>query len=310
MIYFLYGSDTYRSRKKLNEIIAAFREKNASRLNLHQWDAEEHDTALLKAALEVDSLFGSKKLVVCRSALSNEAATRCILDNISACADSKEMIVVLWEGELGAEEEQRRKKIEPYLTRSQEFKTLEGFALTRWIRDEARALGVALTPQDEMRLAAYGGNLWAIANELEKFSVSRGRAYIAPEADSETTIFEAGDTLFHSPERSIKSFLKILDRGHDAMNLFSYLVNRTRTLIIVDEFSHRARPVPKNFGIHPFVIKKATSLIRLISRTRLNALFRRFFEEDRRIKTGRSDPKESLLQVAVDFAARAAKNKK
>ena len=64
MIYLLYGEDTFRSRKKLAEIIEQYRAKMGSDLNVRRVDAEEEDLAVvLGGVLEAGSLFVQKKLV-------------------------------------------------------------------------------------------------------------------------------------------------------------------------------------------------------------------------------------------------------
>lgn len=114
MIYLLYGSDTRRSREKLNEIIAEYRKKYGD-LNIHRFDAEEDEEGKIKNALEASSLFSPKKLVVIRgfSKIPEKEAIFKIFDNL------KDTIVVLWERELSREE---FAQVRPYAVKVQEFK--------------------------------------------------------------------------------------------------------------------------------------------------------------------------------------------
>lgn len=125
MIYLLYGSDTRRSREKLNEIIAEYHGKYGD-LNVHKFDAEEDGEGEIKNALEASSLFSQKKLVVIRG-LSKVPEKEAIFKTFEHLKDT---IVVLWERELSKEE---FAQILPYAVKVQEFKE----ALVRPIDDKA-----------------------------------------------------------------------------------------------------------------------------------------------------------------------------
>lgn len=114
MIYLLYGSDTRRSREKLNEIIEEYRKKYGD-LNIHKFDAEEDEEGKIKNALKASSLFSPKKLVVIRglSKIPEKGATFKIFEHL------KDTIVVLWEGVLSKEE---FAQVRPYAVKVQEFR--------------------------------------------------------------------------------------------------------------------------------------------------------------------------------------------
>jgi len=69
MIIFLYGSDTYRSRQKLKEIIEEYKRRHQSGLNFIRINFDEKDLPAdkagfsdLKQAVETVSMFDEKKL--------------------------------------------------------------------------------------------------------------------------------------------------------------------------------------------------------------------------------------------------------
>ena len=69
MLIFLYGPDTYRIKEKTEEIIAEYKKKYSSGLNLTKIDMSEKDISDLRAATEVVSMFFEKKLVVLNNIL-------------------------------------------------------------------------------------------------------------------------------------------------------------------------------------------------------------------------------------------------
>ncbi len=110
-------------------------------------------------------------------------------------------------------------------------------------------------------------------------------------------IFRLGDTFFSSPREGLRSLLSLLHDGHEDFNLFSYLVNHARVLAVVKYYADRLEPVATKHGIHPYVVKKAGSAIRLISKDALSDTLKSFFEEDHRVKTGLSKPRDSLVKI-------------
>lgn len=298
MIFILYGSDTYRSRKKLNEIVAEYRTKTGSSLNLHRLDMEEHEPAELKVTLEVQSLFASKKLVVVEHAWSGQsgAAAAMLEERITDIAGSKDLIVIVWDGELNPLQKKQAAKLEKQAAKSQEFEALQGEHLVRWIRAEAASQGVPLGTSDAGKLALLGDS-WAIVRSLEKMAAT-GSLETVPSA-RKLTIFQLGDAFFQNSTAGIRVLQELLDQGEDEFALFSYLAGHTRTLAAVKYYADKHQPIPASQKIHPFVAKKAGALVRAISMQRLRQTIQRFFEEDVKIKTGLSKPGESLLNILL-----------
>ena len=65
MIIFLYGPDTFRSRRKMNEMIAKFRrEIDPAGTNIELVNGEKADLAKLNEAIASASLLAKKRLIV------------------------------------------------------------------------------------------------------------------------------------------------------------------------------------------------------------------------------------------------------
>lgn len=242
MIYLLHGSDTTRSREKLNEIIDEYRKKIGADLSFYSFDAEEDAPEEIRRALETNSLFSNKKVVTLKhlSLSSNKELLLGALENIK---NSRETLVFLWERELDAK---KLGELQPYCSKIQEFKTTQ-----------------------------------------------------RPSAPS-TSIFRLGDTFFTSPREGLRTLLGLLHDGHEDFNLFSYLANHSRALLTIKHCNDAGRSVPPECGIHPFVIKKAAALMRGLPKEKLLVSLRQFFEEDYKIKTGASRPRDSLLSLLAD----------
>ena len=330
MILLLYGPDTYRSRRKLNEIIDEYRKKAGSGfyphtqadgsphgqespkansnlpqtvssslsvgVNLHWIDAEEEDPQALKALCDTRSLFPSKKLVVVKRLFSSGKDTGIFFELATRIKESEDTVVIVWDEALSALSKQEFARLEKIASKIQEFKLLQGEDLNKWIRYEAGIRKVALSPADILCFASYGSDLWKITNELEKVMLTGG-AVGAGGVSQDPTVFQLGDSFFTSKRDALHTLHRLIDAGQDEFGLFSYLANYIRTLYTVKFYSERNRPVPSSQGIHPFVAKKAGALARSFSLEHFQKLLTQFFEEDVKIKIGLSRPKDSLVHI-------------
>lgn len=294
MNYLLYGADTYRSRRKLLEIIAEYRRKNAGGgFHFYRFDAAEDDLKELRAAVYAGALFTEKKFIVLERPCA--AARQCdVVDAVLAETHKKsDVLLVVWDEALGAEGKKRLKRTEKYFDKTQEFILLSGVSLQRWVRIEAGRRGVALSVADAAALCALGPDLWMVVNEMEKIAVggSAEQARVAP------TVFDLGDTFFSSPRDARRILLSLLRAGEDEMRLFAYLAGHARVLLIVKSYMERGMAVPAAAKLHPFVVKKTSRIAGMFPRARFVRTLSRFLDEDRRIKTGVSTARESLLRM-------------
>lgn len=297
MLYTLHGPDTYRSREKLKEIIEEYRKKAGSNFEFHRFDCDEDDVSRLRAVVEGGSLFSAKRLVVASYPFSGKCDFDICLRLAKKAKDSKEIFLVFWDRDIGKTSAAKLSKIRAYSHKEQEFLLLSGVALERWIREEAKKRGVVLQKNEIEWFLSFGGDLWRVSSELAKREVGGGARVPLPEAQS--TIFSLGDAFFSAPRQALFHLLSILRAGEDGMGVFSYLSNHARTQFIVRAFSERGAAIPQAFRIHPFVAKKAAAAGRNMTRESFRSLFRAFWEEDRKIKTGESSAEDALIRILI-----------
>lgn len=242
MIYLLYGSDTGRSRQKLNEIVEEYCRKTGSDLNLYRFDAEEEQNEhKIRGVLETSSLFSDKKLVVVKYLFESRWGRDNFYKLLGVVKNDPNTVLIIWDRELSKKDAE---EIIPFCTKTQEFKELKG--------------------------EEYG-----------------------------SSVFRLGDTFFSSPREGLHELLRLFNFGHDDFNLFSYLTNHVRTLLIVRHYLEDQKSVPLKHGIHPFVVKKTSAIVRTLSLVFLYRAFHRFFEDDHKVKTGVIKPKDSLISMLV-----------
>lgn len=295
MIYLLHGPDTYRSRGKLREIIDEYRAKGGA--NLHRFDAEEDDLSPLAGLIGANPLFGGKKLIAIERGLETGREFDLLKRMIESAAGAPDTLVALWEVALEGEARQRLLEIKPLADKAQEFLLLRGAALDKWIGDEAARRGIRLSAPESLMLASRGADLWAITSELDKLAVGGQGGAIGIEGAAESSIFDLGDTFFATPRRALRHLVGVLTYGEEDNRVFAYLANHCRTLLTLKSYLETRRPVPASAKIHPYVIKKASQAVRVLSLNDLRRGLGRFFAEDVKIKTGVAKPAESLFRL-------------
>jgi DNA polymerase-3 subunit delta len=170
MIIFLYGPDTYRSSKKLKEIIAHYKEIHKSGVNLTVFNADENDFDAFRNAVGAATMFNEKRLVVSKEFLRAEDFLEKFMawDGRDKLKETPDVICVFYEEAVGP-------PASPLFTwlvancKSQEFKTLVGAELRKWAQGFIKEEGIDITGGALFQLlAATKGDLWAFENEIKK----------------------------------------------------------------------------------------------------------------------------------------------
>src|SRR3989338_2968015 len=98
MIFVLYGSDTYSSRKGLNNLIARFREKNGLTLIVERFDAEEDPLDDMKKIAGAVSLFQEQRLIVVERIFSKSVGPfEVVRAHLAEWSGMKDTHFIFWE---------------------------------------------------------------------------------------------------------------------------------------------------------------------------------------------------------------------
>ncbi|GAI00879.1 unnamed protein product, partial [marine sediment metagenome] len=167
MIIFLYGQDTYRSRRKLNEIIEHYKKIHKSGLNLKYLNLSEKGYEDFKDEFQSVSMFTEKKLIILEEAFTDQNFKENFLKNSKKFIDSRD-IVLFYE----TKETPRSDPLFKFLKKHaqfQEFKLLKGEHLKNWAKREIENYKVKINPIAVEKLTDYVGNdLWQMTNEIGK----------------------------------------------------------------------------------------------------------------------------------------------
>lgn len=171
MIIFLYGLDSYRQRKKLNEIVGQYGQKHLTCEKFELDSPEANDEFLrLKEFSRNRSIFEKEKLAITAGlfefAVENEKQ---IIEFLKANLQDKDFTIVVSEGK-------KPNKNFAFLLEQpvlfQEFANLENEKLEFFIKKEAEKRELKLTVDAIKFLARiFNNDSWGLINELDKLSL-------------------------------------------------------------------------------------------------------------------------------------------
>jgi len=309
MIIFLYGADSYRSKKKLEEIIDHYKKIHKSGLNLIYIDTAQTDFTDFYNSFKSSSMFAEKKLLVVKNVFSNKKFQEDLLLEIKNINSFKD-IVVVYESDTVDE---RTKTFKTLIKecKSQEFKSLDTKELKVWAREQFEVLGQKINLDALDLVVSYvGNNLWQLSNEIKKLSDFKRGLTIKKEDvevlvrpnNIQVDIFKTIDALAQKNKKQALLLLqKHLDSGEVPLYLLSMIAWQFKNLLVVKELAQKGmmyNSIVKKSGLHPFVVQKNYFMCNQFTLEELKGIYQKIFTIDLGIKTG-SIEEETALHLLV-----------
>jgi len=305
MIYLLYGPDTYRSKKKLEEIIGYYKKNHKSGLNLSSFGGESLRYQDFWDDLSAVSMFKEKRLIILNNIFSNKVFKEEFLKNEKKIIDSEDIIIVYEEKEL-LETDFLFKSLKKS-SKLQKFDFLGGEKLKDWVLEEFNKYETKIDLKTIQFLVNFIGNdLWQFSNEIKKLAAYKNKTKKIEEEDAvflikpkiEADIFRTIDAL-SSKNKKMAIFLihNHLEKGDSPNYLLSMIKFQFQNLLIIKDLYEKGVPIygfSKMTKLHPFIIRKSTELSKKFTLQELKKIYRRIFQIDLDIKTGKIEPRLAL----------------
>ena len=304
MIYFIYGEDSYRAKRKLEEIISGYKKVHTSGLNLIWIDASEKDFKDFYNNLKITSMFAEKKLIILKNVFSDATFQEDFSENIKNLEDIED-IIIIYEDKAPDQRTKFFKALQKY-AKCQEFSYLQPAMIRKWIVYEFERNKTKIDIDAQNLLLNYvGNNLWQMTNEINKLSSYRRGGLIKKEdvellvkPNIENDIFKTIDALASKDKKLALSLLhKHLDNGDNSLYLLSMIAYQFRNLLVIKELQNAQKPynlIAKISGLHPFVVQKSYYLCNQFSIEQLKKIYQSIFQADSDIKTGKIEPELAL----------------
>jgi len=320
MIIFLYGKDTYRSSKKLEEIIEKYKKVHQTGLNLKFIDAKKLSFQEFSDQLKINSMFDEKKLIVLKELFLSNNFREKFINKISDFKKSDNIIVIQARQKID-KRKKAFKSLKKY-SKSQEFKILEDYDLENWAKRQFSRYQAKINPRALKTLVEYtGSDLWRLSNEIKKLvsyknflpnnqnnfsqknqlpkkeiEIKDVKLLVRPEI--KTDIFETIDALAQkNKKRALQKITNHLEDGDSPLYLLAMINYQFRNLMMIKDLIEKNQPyysIQKKTSLHPFVVKKTYGLAKKFNLFEIKKIYQDIFKVDLDIKTGRIEPRTGL----------------
>lgn len=304
MILFLYGEDTYRSKKKLDEIRAKFtRDIDPSNLNLQELDGEKADLGEIRAAVSAAPFLAKKRMLVLTDAIVNASKkeAEALAELLDAVPEETILVVRERTGAADLEDAPAFEKLKGGKFYP-EFRPLGPKELQAWILAESEARGVEFFKD---ALTAYlpvaGTDAWKIAGELDALAATaraNGSGQITVESvrslanlQTEQSVFDFLDAVgTRRADLALTQLDRLLEQGESEVMLLSRLQAHMRGLLVAADLSMLGQAtkerLAREIGVHPFAAAKLVSQSRYFKPQELERLYVKLIDADEQLKRG------------------------
>ncbi len=313
MIIFLHGPDTFRSRRKLAEIISKFKAQvDPSGLNVNKLAGEKLEVPALQEALTASPFMAKKRLVIVEELIGKNRGKK-IHQEVGELLSAKagDTIVVFWEQDVSTKKTNSLRKRLAGEKLAQEFQLLAEHEVRRFITVEVANRGGNIdTAAAQLLARLIGNNLWQAHNEIDKLlaaakdrAISSTDVHLLTESTREDDIFKLTDALAQQQTALALGLIRDqLSLGTTPVELLSKIIWQFKTLLLVKSFTetngeaYDSGRIAAQLKLHPFVVKKALAAGKRHSGAQLKTMYEHLIILDRRFKTSQADA-HALLDV-------------
>ncbi|OGL87570.1 DNA polymerase III subunit delta [Candidatus Uhrbacteria bacterium RIFCSPLOWO2_02_FULL_49_11] len=278
MIIFIYGSDTFRSREKLSEVISEFKKKRDPQgYNVVRLEGKGFTLERFRSEARSSGFLSPRRMVVVEGLIESGSAS--VAESVKSFLEEEESlrakdanIIVFWEGDVGTtgnaglvrrsagrgkKKELRKQNLNTVLFEflaSQEyvflFPRMEQREVSAWIRNRARTLGAACDASVAKALAAaIGSDLWRADREIGKLASLRHGAvitekdlYATVDIEEDLSGFAFTDAVGErSIDRALPLFYSLIVSGVEPLAVHGMLVRLFHTIALVKSYLESAK---------------------------------------------------------------------
>jgi DNA polymerase-3 subunit delta len=277
MIIFLYGADTFRSHRLLQEMKAKFtKDVDPDAQSLSLIDGQSATLKEIGEKINTGSLFVKKRLVIIENIFLNKKTKIFaeLANYLKRFSQADDNILIFLDEELNSKEKPLKieaKKLFTFLKKqkyTQEFPLLSNVQLLNFIKKEAshyhKEMGAAAA---SYLINLASGDLWIIAREIKKLAFYTAAKIITENDVKELCASSVNEDIFALTDalsaRNKGAALKLLAEQYQAglsdEYLIAMLIRQFKILLqIRTAFDHKLNQaeITSQLKLHPYVIKK------------------------------------------------------
>jgi DNA polymerase-3 subunit delta len=320
MIIFIYGTDTFSSWHKAQELKDKFNKKvDITGSSITYVEGDDFDMSQLRQQLLSSALFSEKRMLIVKNVLASgldKEQQQQIEDVLARAGDN---IVIWWEYIKDKDSYKKISQLPLFLFLKkqkfvQEFNTPTGTNLDKWVQNLAKELGTSIsTVAAKTLVAQIGDNLWQLNNELVKISLYTKNKEIGLD-DIDTMVRtslggDAWDFLYNLSHKNKSEAIKLLEEqissGTEPVEILTRMVWQFRVLLLIKESLEiktlTSSELAQNLGLHPYVVQKSLTVVKHFSLAELKKAFVDLSMIDLKIKTGQGNPAALLDLFILDL---------
>lgn len=321
MIIFIYGEDSYRSRKKINQLKDKFlKEVDPSGLNLLNLSGENLDLDTFIKTVFASPFLAKKRMVVIENLLSLNKSKTLKEELLKLFTERKDKnsdnILIFYEQNIGRKES--KDKLFLWLAKqryAQEFSFLTNAELSRWLKSEASSRSAFIDSKSaELLISFIGNDLWQLSSELDKLvayksnfqekiladaakvSITEADIKLLVKGKINEDIFALTNSLAKKDKKTaLRLFHEQLSAGLNPLQVLSMLIWQFRILLQAKDLikNQPNSKLSSRLGVHPYVAQKALLGSKNFELAELKNIYSALLAVDIKIKTG-TDPVLSL----------------
>jgi len=300
MIFFFYGENSYAVRQQIKLISKKYEQKTGTSYSLEVFDMTERSLSDLLNSISVQPLFASSRLLIVKELASNKVAKEQIDQIISSIPDTT--IVVIWQREVD-----RRSsffKVLAKLKNAQEFKLLERPKLLQWVKKVVAEYSFDIESSAAIKLVELiGPDQWQLEQEIIKLGsyspqITSANIDMLVTGSVEQTIFRLIDMISdRDTKRAIDTYHELIVQGSSDQQILAMINWQLRNLVLAKESGGDYDRMSRDFGISPFVLRRAAQTARSMSFDQLKESYEQLVETDYSIKSGKLNSKSALEEL-------------
>lgn len=281
--------------------------------NVMVMEIKEVEAALLGTELATAPFFSAKRLLILKGLEEMKTAQE---ETLLAALPHlpPEVFLILTARSL----DQRKKGVKQLkaLVETVYCAPLKSYEAKRWLRQEAKGLGLDLSSHElDLLLEAKGTSLFSLKNELDKIKTYCGQGAKPASTEEwnallgeamETNIFAMIDGAIEGKTGMALNLLhRLLAAGEPETKILALLGNEVRRMLMGWSLLQvgRSHEIQKELGCHPFVADKIRKKAAHLTFAQLRRAHQRILTADYRLKTGQTEAGLELYAVVLDLSS-------
>jgi DNA polymerase-3 subunit delta len=299
MIHLLTGTNAYAIKQATNELIAANPAATLEHVN-----ADELRPADIPQLVSGASLFSDTRLVIIEDLSRNKSIWSALDELLAAVPDETTLVLI-------EQNPDKRTKAYKWLQKNanvRELNELDEPKAAQWVQSEIASRGGEIEREYALYLVRYVGlDQWRLSGELDKLllaeaPITKELIQDITEPHPQATAFELLDAAFGGDQATLERLLGIVSRSEDPYKFFGLLASQVFALAAVSTAdTRRSDEVAKDLGLHPFVVRKLSSLASRLNRAQINTIVAALADTDERLKTTGAEPWSVISRLLLSI---------